>query len=331
MSTPILEARGLRKYYPGRAPLFRPDARTMVQAVDGISFAIQPGEAFGLIGESGCGKSTTTRMLLGLERPTDGGFLFDGAAIGHDAASLRAYRRHVQAVFQDPYSSLNPRMRIGDIIAEPLVTSGVRRSDIAPRVAELLEIVGLSADAARLHAHEFSGGQRQRVAIARGIAINPRLLILDEPVSALDVSIRAQILNLLKRLQNDLGLSYLFISHDLDVVAHMCRTVAVMYLGKIVEQGPIAAIRSNPQHPYTKALFSAVLPPHPDRIRPRIRLRGPIPSPFDPPSGCRFRTRCPIAQPICGEREPLLTPTASGSAAACHFAGQLENSVEVRS
>jgi oligopeptide/dipeptide ABC transporter ATP-binding protein len=319
VNAPILEVRDLKKHYPGRAPLFRPGERPVVHAVDGISFAISPGEAFGLIGESGCGKSTTVRMLLGLERPTEGDFLLDGVPITHDARSLRAYRRCVQAVFQDPYSSLSPRMKVGDIVAEPLITSGVPRGDIKARVAELLDVVGLPAEAAERRPHEFSGGQRQRIAIARGIAINPRLLILDEPVSALDVSIRAQILNLLKRLQQQVGLSYLFISHDLDVVAHMCRNVAVMYLGRIVESGPIEAIRRDPQHPYTKALFSAVLPPHPDRITQRIRLRGPIPSPLNPPSGCRFRTRCPIAQPLCAEVEPQLEPTPTGSRAACHF------------
>jgi oligopeptide/dipeptide ABC transporter ATP-binding protein len=330
MSAPILEVRDLKKHYPAAAPLFHRGEKPVVRAVDGVSFDIPEGETFGLIGESGCGKTTTVRMLLGLEKVTSGTIRFAGEEI-QDAkpAGWRRYRSMVQAVFQDPYSSLSPRMRVWEIIAEPLITAGkLGKAEIRDRVAELLDIVGLPADAGERFPHEFSGGQRQRVAIARGLSPQPRLLILDEPVSALDVSIRAQILNLLQSLQERFGLSYLLISHDLDIVAHMCRNIAVMYLGRIVETGTVAQIRNDPQHPYTKALFSAVLPPHPDRIRPRIRLTGPQPSPLNPPSGCRFRTRCPVAQPACAETEPTLDPTLAGSLAACLFAPRAPQHVD---
>jgi oligopeptide/dipeptide ABC transporter ATP-binding protein len=322
MTIPILEVENLTRRYPVPAPPFHRGDRPAVRAVDGIDFAIPEGQTFGLIGESGCGKTTTVRLLLGLERVTSGIIRFFGEEMQEaPPAAWRRYRAKVQAVFQDPYSSLSPRMRVREIIAEPLLTMrDMSRSEIRSRVAELLDIVGLPTDAGERFPHEFSGGQRQRIAIARGLAPQPRLLILDEPVSALDVSIRAQILNLLKSLQDRFGLSYLLISHDLDIVAHMCRSIAVMYLGRIVETGTVEQVRSNPQHPYTKALFSAVLPSHPDRIKPRIRLTGPQPSPLKPPSGCRFRTRCPVAQAVCADLDPQLRLTAAGSRAACHFA-----------
>ncbi|OJY63587.1 MAG: hypothetical protein BGP16_01535 [Sphingobium sp. 66-54] len=322
MTIPILEVRDLKKYYAASAPFFHRGERPVVRAVDGVSFTIPEGETFGLIGESGCGKTTTVRTLLGLEKVTSGTIRFAGEEVQDaDQAGWRRYRSSVQAVFQDPYSSLSPRMRVWEIIAEPLITAGkMSKADIKTRVAELLEVVGLPNDAGERFPHEFSGGQRQRVAIARGLSPQPRLLILDEPVSALDVSIRAQILNLLQALQDKFGLSYLLISHDLDIVAHMCRNIAVMYLGRIVETGTVAQVRDNPQHPYAQALFSAVLPPHPDKIKPRIRLTGPQPSPLNPPSGCRFRTRCPVVQPICAEIEPALEQTRAGSRAACLFA-----------
>jgi oligopeptide/dipeptide ABC transporter ATP-binding protein len=315
-----LEAVQLKKHYvmPGR--VFRRGGGSVVHAVEEVSFQVPRGGTLGLIGESGCGKSTTAKLLLRLEDVTDGAIRFDGEEVQRASGrELRAYRRNVQAVFQDPYSSLSPRRRVGDTIAEPLVAAGeMTAAQITERVAELLRVVGLSPDAARLYPHEFSGGQRQRIAIARGIALRPRLLILDEPVSALDVSIRAQILNLLRDLQERFGLSYLLISHDLDIVSHMCTDVVVMYLGRVVEAGAMEAIRRSPQHPYTRALFSAVLPAHPDRRPERIKLFGPLPSPLDPPSGCVFRTRCPHAQGVCAEKTPVLVDTGV-SRAACHF------------
>lgn len=292
----------------------------MVHAVEDVSFQVPSGGTLGLIGESGCGKSTTAKLLLRLEEVSDGSIRFDGTEVQRATGpQLRAYRRNVQAVFQDPYSSLSPRRRIGDAIAEPLVAAGeMTKEQIAERVAELLRVVGLREEAANLYPHEFSGGQRQRIAIARGIALRPRLVILDEPVSALDVSIRAQILNLLQDLQESFGLSYLLISHDLDIVSHMCTDVVVMYLGRVVEAGSMQAIRRSPQHPYTRALFSSVLPAHPDRRPERIKLIGPLPSPINPPSGCVFRTRCPHAQAVCAEKVPELVDTGV-SRAACHF------------
>ncbi len=320
MTGALLEAIDLAKHYAVQGkPFQRP--RPVAKSVDGISFAVPEGKTLGLIGESGCGKSTTAKLLLRLETPTAGMIRFDGAEVQHARGkALGNYRRQVQAVFQDPYSSLNPRRTIFDAIAEPMVaTREFSSAAIAARVAELLDTVGLPAGAGERLPHEFSGGQRQRVAIARGLALNPRLLILDEPVSALDVSIRAQVLNLLSDLQDQLGLTYLLISHDLDVVRHMSSEVAVMYLGKIVERGSSAEVMDTPQHPYTRALLSSVLPPHPDRKRERIRLFGPLPSPLDPPSGCVFRTRCPLAQDVCAERTPPMVRTIGGSEAACHF------------
>jgi oligopeptide/dipeptide ABC transporter ATP-binding protein len=292
----------------------------LVRAVDAVTFEIPAGSTLGLVGESGCGKTTTSKLILALEMPTAGSIRFEGREVSAlDREGRRAYRRAVQAVFQDPYASLDPRMRVGAVIAEPLVINtdldaGRRRR----RVAELLDLVGLPERAATLYPHEFSGGQRQRIAIARALALSPKLVVLDEPVSALDVSIRAQILNLLVDLQQHLGVSYLFIAHDLAAVAHMSRTIAVMYLGKLVELGDADAIALTPKHPYTKALFAAALPIDLDRPREDIPLSGEVPSPLAPPSGCRFHPRCPFAMPHCATEEPALRPE-SGRLVACHL------------
>jgi oligopeptide/dipeptide ABC transporter ATP-binding protein len=304
---PVLEATELSKHFPAKKGIFGGDRGT-VRAVDDISFTIERGQTLGIVGESGCGKTTTAKLVLGLEVPTGGTMRFDGRDIqGLDAAGRRSYRKSVQAVFQDPYASLNPRMRISSIISEPLTTHETLTSaQVRKRVLELLDVVGLPARAADLFPHEFSGGQRQRIAIARALALNPRLIVLDEPVSALDVSIRAQILNLLRDLQAQLGLSYLFIAHDLAAVAHMSHMIAVMYLGRIVETGEAHALARAPKHPYTEALFSAALPSHPDERREEIILPGEVPSPLNPPSGCRFHPRCPRAMPRCGEQVPQL-------------------------
>jgi oligopeptide/dipeptide ABC transporter ATP-binding protein len=315
----VLEAVGLTKHFLGRRGIFGGSSGT-VRAVDGISFAIEGGQTLGVVGESGCGKTTTAKLVLGLEAPTGGSIRFDGHDLQElDNAGRRHYRKSVQAVFQDPYASLSPRMRISAIIAEPLVTNEpLSAQDVRKRVGELLELVGLPAQAAELFPHEFSGGQRQRIAIARALALSPRLVVLDEPVSALDVSIRAQILNLLRDLQAELGLSYLFIAHDLAAVAHMSHTIVVMYLGKIVESGEAQALAHAPKHPYTQALFSAALPSHPDERRDEIILQGEVPSPLRPPSGCHFHPRCPHAMPRCGVEEPVLADV-DGRLVACHL------------
>ena len=321
MSKALLSVENLQKHYTqSRSMLLRTKAG-IVKAVDGVSFQITLGSTLGLVGESGCGKSTTARMLLRLEDPTSGRIVFDGTEVqGATGAELKAYRTNVQAVFQDPYSSLNPRMRVGKIIAEPLVVNRTSPAgEVRDAVAHAMNVVGLNPQWAPRFPHEFSGGQRQRIAIARSLILRPRLLVLDEPVSALDVSIRAQILNLLMDLQEQFGLSYLLISHDLDVIAEMCNQIAVMYLGEIVEIGPATEIIANPRHPYTQALFSARLPAHPDGDSQRIRLKGEIPSPLNPPSGCRFRTRCPHAMSICAEAAPAVTEFAGGQRANCHL------------
>jgi oligopeptide/dipeptide ABC transporter ATP-binding protein len=307
MTTALLQARDLRKHFPvGRSMFKRGGA--VVRAVDGVSFEIMRGQTLGVVGESGCGKTTTAKLVLCLETPTDGSVEFDGQPLGTlDTDGVRRYRRSVQAVFQDPYASLNPRMRVGTIVAEPLVThEALERGTVDARVTELLDYVGLPSRAASLFPHEFSGGQRQRIAIARALAVSPKLIVLDEPVSALDVSIRAQILNLLRDLQQQLGVSYLFIAHDLAAVAHMSHTIAVMYLGKIVEIGPAAAVSRMPKHPYTQALFAAALPSHPDEARDDMVLPGEVPSPLAPPAGCRFHPRCPSAMARCATEEPAL-------------------------
>jgi oligopeptide/dipeptide ABC transporter ATP-binding protein len=278
------------------------------------------GRTLGVVGESGCGKTTTAKLVLRLEEPTAGTIRFDGRELsGLGGADLRDYRKSVQAVFQDPYASLNPRMRVGGIIAEPLVTNErLSAGEVKQRIMRLLELVGLPDRAADLFPHEFSGGQRQRIAIARALALSPRLVVLDEPVSALDVSIRAQILNLLRDLQARLGLSYLFIAHDLAAVAHMSHEIVVMYLGQIVESGDAATLAQSPKHPYTQALFSAALPSHPEEVREEIILPGEVPSPLNPPRGCRFHPRCPFSMARCAEEEPKLL-SVDGRLAACHL------------
>jgi oligopeptide/dipeptide ABC transporter ATP-binding protein len=322
MSATILSVQDLKKHFLLSIALFGFGEHRIVKAVDGVSFDLHEGQTLGLVGESGCGKSTTARLLLRLEDPTGGRILFDGVEVQNATGiALRNYRADVQTVFQDSYSSLNPRMRVRDIVAEPLQVAGDMTSkQIAARIKELLSVVGLAGSAADRYPHEFSGGQRQRIAIARGLALQPRMLILDEPVSALDVSIRAQILNLLQDLQEKYHLSYVLISHDLEVVSHMCSMIAVMYLGKVVEFGPAPDIHRSPQHPYTQALYSATLPAHPDGHRARIKLKGSLPSPFNPPSGCHFRTRCAHAMPVCAEREPQAVPVYGGvGRVACHL------------
>jgi oligopeptide/dipeptide ABC transporter ATP-binding protein len=300
-----------------------------IHAVDGVDFTIEPGETVGLVGESGCGKSTLGKAIVGLVAPTRGAIRLDGIAISAlSRRAMRPYRRSVQMIFQDPYASLNPRLTVGRIIEEPLIVHGLgdgrsRRE----RVAALMRRVGLHPEAADRYPHEFSGGQRQRVGIARALALNPRLIICDEPVSALDVSMQAQVVNLLVDLQRELGLSYLFISHDLSVIQHIARRVFVMYLGQIVESAPHELLWSRPLHPYTRGLIAAVPVPDPKSAKRHNQpvIEGEIPSPADPPSGCRFRTRCPFAAPICAEREPMLRQVDDRSLVACHFVTRVDD------
>jgi oligopeptide transport system ATP-binding protein len=324
MSEALLEVDRLVKHFPVGGGMFSgPSA--LVRAVDGVSFSIRRGETVGLVGESGCGKTTTGRCILQLERPTSGRIVFEGIDLTTlDDAALRAVRRRVQVIFQDPYSSLNPRMTIGQILAEPLKVHGIVRERAAreARVRELLEQVGLLPQHARRYPHQLSGGQRQRVGIARALAMEPSLIVCDEPVSALDVSIQAQIINLLEDLQNRLGLTYLFIAHDLSVVRHISDRVVVMYLGKIVEVADRRALYEEPLHPYTRALLSAVPIPDPalEARREHTVLRGEVPSPLRPPPGCVFHPRCPIAVERCSAEIPPLREIKPGHWAACHLA-----------
>jgi oligopeptide/dipeptide ABC transporter ATP-binding protein len=320
LSPPLLSVKGLVKHFPVRKGLLQ---RTVgwVHAVDGISFDIAQGETLGLVGESGCGKSTTGKAVLKLIEPTAGEIRINGQRIDQlSRARMRPYRRRVQVVFQDPYSSLNPRLKVRDIIAEPLVNfAGTDGRECALRAAELALRVGLREDALDRYPHEFSGGQRQRIGIARALALNPSLIVCDEPVSALDVSVQAQVVNLLADLQREFGLSYLFVAHDLAVVEHISRRIAVMYLGKIVELAAKADLFTRPQHPYTEALLSAVPVPDPAATRARIILEGDVPSPIDPPAGCRFHTRCPYAETRCTKEEPELREIFPGHHVACHL------------
>jgi len=326
MSEVLLEVAGLRKYFPIRKGLF---SRVVghVKAVDGVSFHVNRGETLSLVGESGCGKTTTGRSILRLIQPTEGSVRFEGREVTTlGKRELRALRRRMQIVFQDPYSSLNPRLTIGSMLAEPLSIHRLAKGAAArERVAELLTLVGLSPDHARRYPHEFSGGQRQRIGVARALAVEPSLIVLDEPVSALDVSIQAQIINLLQDLQRRMNLTYLFVAHDLSVVEHISDRVAVMYLGRIVELADRDTIYRDPRHPYTKSLLSAVPVPDPDRTRSRIVLKGDVPSPANPPSGCRFHPRCFLAEqldslPRCRAEEPELREVSPGHWVSCHFA-----------
>lgn len=309
----LVKVRGLVKHFAVE------NSDDVVRAVDGVSFEIFRGETLGLVGESGCGKSTVGRCLLRLIEPTAGEIDFEGRdVLAMGKTELRELRREMQIVFQDPYASLNPRMKVGDIVGEPLVIHKVgNRQERRDRVAELLKKVGLDPDYRKRYSHEFSGGQRQRIGVARTLALNPKLIVADEPVSALDVSVQAQVVNLLQDLQKEFGLAYLFISHGLAVVEHISSRVAVMYLGRIVEVATAADLYANPLHPYTKALLSAIPIPDPKHKRDRIVLQGDVPTPINPPSGCRFRTRCPIAIPECAQIDPELREVAPGHSVAC--------------
>ncbi|MFG2675264.1 ABC transporter ATP-binding protein [Streptomyces sp. NPDC048445] len=326
----LLTARGLTKHFPVTGGPFKPGNRAVVRAVDGVDLDITRGRTLALVGESGCGKSTTARLLARLLEPTAGQVALGGTDITHKSRrEMRPFRRQIQMVFQDPYSSLNPRRSIADIVATPLIVNsgvGQPRSEVNRQVRELLELVGLSPAHSSRYPHEFSGGQRQRIGIARALALRPSLLIADEPVSALDVSVQAQIINLLLGLQEELGLTYVIIAHNLSLVRHVADEVAVMYLGKIVETGSRDRIYENPLHPYTQALMSAApvpVPPADGNRRPRIVLRGDPPSPVDPPSGCRFHTRCWKARDVCRVQEPVLArPAGAAHTVACHFPGK---------
>jgi peptide/nickel transport system ATP-binding protein len=317
---PLVEVRHLKKYFPIKTGLF---SRIIghVRAVDDVSFTIQPGETFGLVGESGCGKSTLGRVMLRLQEATAGEVHFEGQELlGMSSGQFKPFRREMQVIFQDPFGSLNPRFSVGDIIGEPLRVHGVARGkQQEERVAELLRMVGLEPSWRNRYPHEFSGGQRQRVGIARALALNPKFIVADEAVSALDVSVQSQIINLLSDLQDQLGLTYLFIAHGLNVVRHISDRIGVMYLGKLVEVGETEELFSHPAHPYTAALLSAAPMPNPHRKRERIVLTGEVPSPANPPSGCRFHTRCRFVQPICKEQEPAMREVGTGHWSACHF------------
>ena len=321
MSEPLLRVNNLVKHFPVRGGMF---SRVVdrVHAVDGVSFEVEAGETLGLVGESGCGKSTTGRCILRLIEPTSGEVWFDGRNVtGLDKRSLRAICREMQIIFQDPYASLNPRMTVGAIIGEALIIHGLAktRREFEQRVAQLLETVGLHPQHIRRYPHEFSGGQRQRIGIARALAVSPRLIVCDEPVSALDVSIQAQVINLLEDLQDTFRLTYVFIAHDLSVVEHISTRIAVMYLGRIVEIAPARKLYTSPRHPYTEALLGAVPIPDPTVKRKRIVLQGDVPNPIRPPAGCHFHPRCPHAMDRCRVETPLLREIEPGRKAACHL------------
>ena len=327
----LLEVKDLVKHFPIRQGIIFSKQVGAVQAVDGISFDVNKGETLGLVGESGCGKTTAGRCILRLIEPTSGEVKFDGKDVPSlPKDELRELRKEMQIIFQDPYGSLNPRMTVGDIIGEPLhihkIAKGAAKET---RVREILETVGLSAFHARRFPHEFSGGQRQRIGIARALAVDPRLIICDEPVSALDVSIQAQVINLLQDLQEEFGLTYLFIAHDLSVVKHISDRVAVMYLGKIVELTGKAELYRNPKHPYTQALLSAIPEADPTIKKERILLKGDVPSPINPPSGCRFHTRCPKAMDICKTQDPEFVDTGDGHFVACHLVPAAESAAKL--
>ena len=319
----VLEGRNLTKFFSAGSTRWLGRPTGHVKAVDGVSFQLRRGSTLGIVGESGCGKSTLARVMTRLLEPDSGSLLLDGEDVTHlHRKRLRDFRRRVQIVFQDPYSSLNPRHSVGHIISTPMRVQGIEPPQgVKARVQELMEIVGLNPEHYNRFPHEFSGGQRQRIGIARALALDPDIIVADEPVSALDVSIQAQILNLMRRLQTELGLSYVFIAHDLSVVRRVSEDVAVMYLGKIVESGPAESLYSEPRHPYTKTLLSAVPVADPVRVKDhkRIILSGEVPSPIDPPSGCRFRTRCWKAQDVCASTEPPLDDIGSNRRVACHF------------
>jgi oligopeptide/dipeptide ABC transporter ATP-binding protein len=315
----LLEVQELRKFFPAKTGLLA--RRAKIHAVDGVSFWIKGGETLGLVGESGCGKSTTGKLILRLQDPTEGRVLWRGRRIDQlNRANMRPVRRELQAVFQDPYSSLNPRMRALDIVVEPIRNyESLSPAELRARAADLFERVGLRTDQMVKYPYEFSGGQRQRLGIARALAVRPRMIVCDEPVSALDVSVQAQVLNLLMDLQGEFNLSYLFVAHDLAVVEHISHRVAVMYLGKIVEIAPKRAIFTRPQHPYTEALLDAVPVADPRMIKQRRLLAGDVPSPIDPPAGCRFHTRCPYVEERCKREEPSLKEISTGQWVACHL------------